>query len=158
MASLRGANPKATAIEPTAHPISCGVPPSYDRRAGGGDQFRRVALRLNPHHPDWYLVFLSTALFTARRYPEAHALRSRAPEAFIDSPFFGAATLAHMGRLDEARRWADKALARLATTPGGALAIAEGRVVGLLLDNNPFFRQEDRDHFAQGMRKAGIPG
>jgi hypothetical protein len=31
------------------------------------------------------------------------------------------------------------------------------RVIEVLLDNNPFFRQEDRDHFAQGMRKAGVP-
>ena len=61
-------------------------------------------------------------------------------------------------RLDEARRWADKAIARLARTPGGALAIAGDRVVGLLLDNNPYCREEDRDHFAEGMRKAGIPG
>jgi hypothetical protein len=41
---------------------------------------------------------------------------------------------------------------------GGALAIAEHRVVGLLLDNNPFCRQEDRDYFSEGMRKAGVPG
>jgi hypothetical protein len=103
-------------------------------------------------------VFISTCLFTARRYPEAQAIRSRAPEVFIDSLFIGAATLAHMGRLDEAKRWANKATARLAGTPGGALAIAEGRVVGLLLDNNPYCRKEDREHFAEGMRKAGIPG
>ena len=63
-------------------------------------KFGEAALRLNPHHPDWYFVFLSTAMFTARRYSEAHAVRSRAPDAFIDSPFFGATTLAHMGRLD----------------------------------------------------------
>ena len=61
-------------------------------------KFGEAALRLNPHHPDWYFVFLSTAMFTARRYPEAHAVRSRAPDAFIDAPFFGAATLAHMGQ------------------------------------------------------------
>ncbi|HTO61322.1 MAG TPA: adenylate/guanylate cyclase domain-containing protein [Bradyrhizobium sp.] len=123
-----------------------------------GIKLTRLALRVNPHHPDWYLAFLSVALFTARNYPEALAVRLNAPEAFIDSSFFGAATLAHMGRLDEAKRWGDKGLARLATTPGGALAIAEGRVVEALLHNNPFRRQEDRDHFAEGMRKAGVPG
>ena len=41
---------------------------------------------------------------------------------------------------------------------GGAPAVAQGRVVGLLLENNPYCRQEDLDHFAEGMRKAGIPG
>jgi hypothetical protein len=63
-----------------------------------------------------------------------------------------------MGRLDEAKIWADKGLAALAATPAGAPAVAQGRVVGLLLENNPYCRQEDRDHFAEGMRKAGIPG
>ena len=123
-----------------------------------GVQLGRRALRLNPHHPDWYLGLLSTALFTLRDYAGALSARLRAPEAFVDSPFFSAAILAQMDHLDEAKSWAAKALARLSGTPGGALAIAEGRVVGLLLDNNPFCRREDREHFAEGMRKAGIPG
>ena len=63
-----------------------------------------------------------------------------------------------MGRLDESKIWADKGLAALAATPAGAPAVAQGRVVGLVLENNPYCRQEDRDHFAEGMRKAGIPG
>jgi TolB-like protein/Flp pilus assembly protein TadD len=116
-----------------------------------------TAVRLNPRHPDWYLAYLSTALFNARRYPEALAVRLHSADVFIDSAFFGAATLAHMGRLDEARRWADKALPRLVARPGAASATSEG-CVQLLLENNPFRRQEDRDHFAEGLRKAGVPG
>jgi tetratricopeptide (TPR) repeat protein len=126
--------------------------------AGQAIECGKAALRLNPHQPDWYLGFLAVAFFTARNYAEAFALRSRAPDVFIDSRFFGAAILAHMGRVDEAKRWAEKALARLMATPGGALAIDEGRVVDLLLENNPYFREEDRSHFAEGMRKAGVPG
>ncbi len=116
------------------------------------------ALRLNPHQPDWYLGFLSVALFAARDYPAAFAVRLRAPDLFIDSTFFGAAILAQMGRLDEAKQWAKRAVARLSATPAGASAVEEGRVVELLLENNPFCRPEDRDHFAEGMRWAGIPG
>jgi TolB-like protein len=121
-----------------------------------GVKVGKMALQLNPHHPDWYLGFLCVALFTARNYAEALSVRLRVPDAFVDSSFFGAAILAHMGRVDEARRWADKAVHRLKSTPAGALAVAEGRVVELLLENNPFRRQEDRDHFAEGMRKAGV--
>jgi adenylate cyclase len=116
------------------------------------------ALRLNPHHPDWYLSFLASALFCAQRHEEADAIRKRAPDTFIDSYFGAAANLAQLGRLDEAKQWAQKGIAKLGATPGGALAIAEGQVVGLLLDNNPYCRQEDRDRFAEGMRKAGVPG
>jgi TolB-like protein/Tfp pilus assembly protein PilF len=126
--------------------------------ASRGIGYAEKALRVNPHHPDWYLAFLATGLSGAHRCEECHAVRLRAPEPFIDSLFGGAADLSHMGRLDEARRWAERGIAKLAGRPGGALAIAEHRVVGLLLDNNPFCRQEDRDYFAEGMRKAGVPG
>jgi hypothetical protein len=123
-----------------------------------GVKYGETALRLNPHQPDWYFAFLSVALFAARDYPAALAFRLRAPDLFIDSTFFGAAILAHMGRLDEAKRWAERGVARLSATPAGAAAVAEGRVVELLLENNPFCRREDRDHFAEGMRRAGVPG
>jgi len=126
--------------------------------ATAGVKCGETALRLNPHHPDWYAGFLAAALFGARDYTAAHAVRLGAPDAFIDSAFFGAATLAHMGQLDEARQWAERGVAKLAATPGGAPAVADGQVVRLLLDNNPYCRQEDRDHFAQGMRLAGVPG
>lgn len=123
-----------------------------------GVKCAQTALRLNPHSPDWYTSYLCCALFTARRYPEALTARMRAPKVFIDSSFYGAAILAHMGRIDEAKQWTEIGMSRLAATSGGALAIAEARVVDLLLDNNPYCRQEDRDHFAEGMRMAGVPG
>jgi adenylate cyclase len=118
----------------------------------------KTALRLNPYHSDWYLGFLSDALFTARNYSEALAARLRAPDAFIDSHFFGAAILAYVGRFEDAAEWVEKGVARLKVTPAGALAVTSGCVVELLLKNNPYRRQEDQDHFAQGMRKAGVPG
>lgn len=116
-----------------------------------------TAMRLNPRHSDWYTAFYSTALFTARRYPEAMAARLRAADYFIDSTFCGAAILAELDRLDEARQWADRAVARLRARPGGAEQAARG-CIQLLLDNNPYRRAEDRSHFADAMRKAGVPG
>ena len=113
------------------------------------------ALQLNPRGPDWYTSYLSTALFTSRRYSDAWALRESTTSPFIDSPFFCAATLAYMGRLDGARRWSETGLTRLGATSGGAQAVAQGRVVELLLENNPYHRREDRDPFTEGMRKAG---
>jgi adenylate cyclase len=116
-----------------------------------------AAIRLNPRHPDLYLALHGMALFAARRYPEALAVREKVAEYFIDSTFLGAAILAHMGRLSEARQWAERAVTRLRARPGGPEQVAKG-CIQLILDNNPFRRQEDRDHFAEGMRKAGVPG
>jgi hypothetical protein len=72
--------------------------------------------------------------------------------------FFRAANLAHLGRIEEAKRSAQRGLEKLALTPGGALAIAQGDVVGAIMRNNPYCRADDRDHVAEGMRKAGVPG
>jgi tetratricopeptide (TPR) repeat protein len=114
------------------------------------------AMLLNPRHPDWYSAFLSGALFTARRYPEALAYRMQAADVWVDSPFWGAAVLAHMGRLDEARRWADRGVKRLRSLPGGSAPASRG-YIQMMLDNNPYRLADDRDHFANGMRLAGVP-
>jgi TolB-like protein/tetratricopeptide (TPR) repeat protein len=116
-----------------------------------------AAMRLNPRYPDWYMAFFATALFAARRYEEALAVRIRVADYFIDSTFLGAALLAHMDRPQEAHEWAERAVARLSAKPGGADRAAKG-CIDLLLDNNPFRLQKDRDHFAEGMRLAGVPG
>jgi adenylate cyclase len=115
-----------------------------------------TAFRLNPRYPDWYVGYLSTALLAARRYPEALAVRILAPDHFIDSTFIRAAILAHMDRPQRAHQWGDRAVERLSARPGSAGGVAKG-CVRLLLDNNPWRRQEDRDHFAEGMCKAGVP-
>jgi len=102
---------------------------------------------------------LSLRRFTICAPPlREHGCKATGSRLFIDSSFLGAAVFAHVGMIDEAKRWAERGIARLAATPGGALAIAEGRIIQALLDVNPFRRQEDKDHFADGMRRAGIPG
>jgi hypothetical protein len=123
-----------------------------------GVRVGRMALLLNPNPPDWYLSYLSVALFSAKQYAESLELRQRVPTTFVSSPFFGAALLAHMGRLDEAKVWASKAISILAATPGGAQAVAAGQVVERIFDTIWYCHQVDRDHFAEGMRKAGVPG
>jgi adenylate cyclase len=115
------------------------------------------AARLNPRHPDWYPSFLSTTLFTARRYEDAFELRRKLPDYFIDSTFYGAAILAQLGRLDEARQWAQRAVERLSQRPGGARQ-AKKSCVQIMLENNPYRLPEDQQHFADALRKAGVPG
>ena len=116
-----------------------------------------AAAKLNPRHPDWYPSFLSTTLFTAHRYEDAFELRRKMPDYFIDSTFYGAAMLAQLGRLDEARQWAQRAVERLSQRPGGARQ-AKKSCVQIMLENNPYRRPEDQQHFADALRKAGVPG
>ncbi len=151
---------RATALQPSDGDTlaNAGYIWSMVGDTGKAIPFAEKALRLNPHHPDWYVAFLCVALFTARRYAESDAVRSSAPETFIDSFFFAAANLAYLGRIDEANRRVQSGIEKLASTPGGALAISEGRIVETILRNNPYCRAEDRDHVANGMRKAGVPG
>ena len=116
----------------------------------------KAAMRLNPRHPDWYLGFMATALFSARRYQEGIEVRSRSPDTFYDSRFFGAAMLARLGRLDEARKWAAIGMRKLEDRVGKERLDQVGSI-RLLLDNNPFRKPEDIEHFAESMRLAGVP-
>ena len=60
----------------------------------------RDALRLAPHHPEWYAAFAGIALFAARIYDEAIETMAPAPEALCNTPAFIAASYAHLGRVD----------------------------------------------------------
>lgn len=127
---------------------------------GDGDSAVRCAesaARLNPRIPDWYSPLHSTALFTARRYEEAFELRRKQPDYFIDSTFFGAAMLAQLGRLDEARQWGERAISRLSQRVEGTKS-AQKSPIQFILENNPYRRPEDREHLADALRKAGVPG
>ena len=106
----------------------------------------RKALRLNPHPPGWYYLLLGQALYAARDYVAAIEVLRREVTYRTGSRRFLAASLAQLGRLDEARREAE-----------------------LFLVSNPHFKvaywvatqplRDDAtcDHFVDGFRKAGFP-
>ena len=119
-------------------------------------QCGKMAIRLNPRHPEWYTGFMGTALFSARRYQEGFEVRSRAPDTFYDSRFFGASMLAYLNRLEEARQWTGIGMRKLEARVG-KIRMARTGAVRLLTDNNPFRTPEDVAHFAEGMRMAGVP-
>jgi TolB-like protein len=104
------------------------------------------ALRLNPHPPGWYYWFLGQAQYLDRQYDRA--VQSLRREETYRSPSRRtlAASLAQLGRLDEARQEAE-----------------------MFMGSNPHFTirgwiqsQGFRDeaalqHFIDGYRKAGLP-
>jgi DNA-binding SARP family transcriptional activator/TolB-like protein len=116
----------------------------------------RHALRLQPHHPDWYAGLIGIALFAARRHEEAIETMAPAPEAFCSAPAFVAAAHAHLGRARASRPYRETVYRhyRHRLTRG---ELAEGTsCMGWLLGIDPFKLAADAEHYAEGLRKAGF--
>jgi adenylate cyclase len=104
------------------------------------------AQRLNPGVPRWYTWELGTAFYVARRYEDAvAALRKGRPLVAMAYRWLAVA-YAQLGREQEAKAAAEEYLRR---TPDFSLT----RHLELM----PFQHAEDRDHYAEGLRKAGLP-
>ncbi len=106
------------------------------------------AMRLNPHHPFNYSFHLGQAYFTLRRYDDAITALE---EGINSNPaserlhLWLAAALAHAGRLDDAQWEAEQVYA---INPEFALAAITAAY--------PFKDERDKQHFLNGLRKAGL--
>jgi hypothetical protein len=116
----------------------------------------RSALRLAPHHPEWYAAFAGIALFSAHLHEEAIETMAPAPEALCNTPAFIAAAHAHLGHARDCAghretvyRHYRRQLAR-----GGFPAATS--CIDWLLMMDPFQRSADVEHYAEGLRKAGF--
>jgi adenylate cyclase len=104
------------------------------------------ARRLNPAAPHWYTWNLGIAYYLARRYDDAvTALRRGRPLGAMAYRWL-AASYAQLGREVEAKAAAEEYLKR---TPDFSLASH--------LEMVHFQHTEDREHYAEGLRKAGLP-
>jgi adenylate cyclase len=103
------------------------------------------AQRLNPAAPRWYAWNLGTAFYVARRYEDAvAALRKGRPLVAMAYRWLAAA-YGQLGREHDAKAAAEEYLRR---TPDFSLASH--------LEMVPFLHAEDRDHYVEGLRKAGL--
>jgi len=104
------------------------------------------AMRLNPRSPAWYYWLKGEAEYAARDY--VNAIKTLRHEATYGTPSRSilAAALAQLGRIEEAR---------IETR----LFMADYPVFRIesFLDTQPFRNPQDRELFAEGYRKAGIP-
>ena len=105
------------------------------------------AFRLNPYPACWYYLVKGQAQYALRQYEAAiHTLRHE--ETYrTHSRRILAASLAQLGRLEEARREAEMFLV---TNPHFR--------VGTWADHQPFRDRATLDHFVGGYRQAGLPG
>jgi adenylate cyclase len=102
--------------------------------------------RLNPAAPRWYTWYLGIAFYLARRYDEAvTALRRGRPLGSMAYRWLAAA-YGQLGREQDAKAAAEE---YLKLTPDFA--------IGRHLETLHFRYPEDREHYAEGLRKAGLP-
>ncbi len=122
-----------------------GVMKVGEGRAVEGIDDLRKAFRLNPHPPGWYYWHLGVIQYAARRYEDAvQTLRHEATHR-SGSQRILAASLAQLGRTEEAKAEAAQFLAahpRFSTQDWA--------------DSQPF-RRADLQNFIDGYLKAGLP-
>jgi adenylate cyclase len=108
------------------------------------------AARLSPHDPtfSWWGAARMSALFGAGRYEEAIGWAKKTIEATPDFPGgrYLAASLAQLGRLEQARAAKDQLLQLI---PHENLRLVRA---GL-----PSVNQDRMERFVDGLRKAGVP-
>ena len=103
------------------------------------------AQRLNPASPPWYAWFLGFAFYVARRYEDAvTALRKGRPPVAMTYRLLAIA-YGQLGREQDAKAAAEEYLRR---TPDFSLATH--------LETIPFQHAADREHYVEGLRKAGL--
>ena len=119
---------------------------SYAGRPAEAIDLIEKAQRLNPTVPRWYAWDLGTAFYLARRYEDAvAALRKGRPLVAMAYRWLAAA-YGQLGREQDAKAAAQEYLRR---TSDFSLAHH--------LEMIPFQHAEDREHYAEGLRKAGLP-
>jgi DNA-binding SARP family transcriptional activator len=116
----------------------------------------RRALRLAPHHPEWYTAFAGIALFSAREHEEAIATMTPAPEALCNTPAFIAAAYAHLGRLEACPGHRETVYRHHRRQLARGFFPAGMSCIDWLLAIDPFRRPADAEHYAEGLRKAGF--
>jgi DNA-binding SARP family transcriptional activator/TolB-like protein len=116
----------------------------------------RRALRLAPHHPEWYVVTIGLALFAGRQYEEAVETISTAPEANCSIPAVLAAAYALKGEPERGVYYKDTVLRHFRRMVARGAYPSNRSCVDWLLDLDPFQNPADAAHYEEGLRKAGF--
>jgi len=105
----------------------------------------KEAMRLNPNHPNWYLSGLGGAQYMAHEYEEAVETHRKMSPIGVHRAIV-AASLAQLGRMEEARAETEKLLKE---NPN--FSASHWR------KTQPFLHEKDRQQFVEGLIKAGLP-
>jgi adenylate cyclase len=116
-----------------------------DKPADALEQISK-ALRLNPYPDCWYYLLLGQSQYAIRQYEAAVATLRREETYRTMSRRFLAASLAQLGRLEEARR---EAQMFMLTSPHFTISHWAA--------SQPCRNEATMAHFVDGYRKAGLP-
>ena len=143
----------------TAHELDEGDQPAHCMlvlQQGQRGGTARKALRLAPHHPEWYAACAATAFFTARQYQEAIEIAETAPEAICDTPAYLAASHAYLGRTRKASVYRDTLYRHYDNQLKRGWYDSNISCIDWLLCMSPYSRREDEAHYLESLGKAGI--
>ena len=128
---------------------SMGLPGFFSGRPGEAIGWVTKAMRLNPSYPPWYPLFLGCSYYVAKKYEEAVVPLTdsiiRNPKALVTHSFL-AATYGQLGREQDAQAKVEEILK---INPKFSVA---GWSKGF-----KFKDPADLEHYADGLRKAGLP-
>jgi adenylate cyclase len=115
-------------------------------RAEEGIEWIKKAMHLNPYHPERFWSHLGRACYVARRYGEALEAFKHLTAPDHGQLAFLAAASAQMGELARAREYTKQVLTH---APG--FSVAEH------LASQHYRFDADREHYRDGLLKAGLP-
>jgi TolB-like protein/class 3 adenylate cyclase len=123
-----------------------GVLRAFEGNVSEGADCLQKAFRLNPHPPGWYYWHLGVVEYMAGRYEAAVETLRHETTRRLGSQRILAASLAQLGRMEEAKSEAAQFLAAHPHFSAQRWA-----------DVQPFRHEGDRQHFIDGYLKAGLP-
>ena len=118
----------------------------------------KVLMELNPRFPEWYIDVLGGAQFVAGNYQDALGSLMRVEDLFPESTGWIAACLANLGRIDDAKLWAELFIEHTRKIWKGSSKSGPAEYIEWFLHNAcPFMLETDRFKLADGLRKSGLP-
>jgi adenylate cyclase len=119
---------------------------SWAGKAGEGLTYALKAIKINPHHPEYYADQLGEIYFDARQYE--NAIRTLEGHRTLCTPgtlIYLAASHAALGHIETARAFVAK-----------LLAMEPQSTVSYWANLTPYRDERDRDHVAVNLRLAGL--
>jgi adenylate cyclase len=115
-------------------------------QSGKAQRWIDDAMQRNPHYPGWYASVLSSAQYLQKNYQGAIATLNKVGRLHIWDHRYLAASYAQLGQLNKATQHVQSAIEN---DPGFSLATYKTKV--------QFRLDADKDHFLDGLKKAGFP-